>query len=72
MAGDWLVTAQSGAVYNCTADSANYICQLDEVGEGTGAVLTGITPGIVLIVAALGIVGAIVFLIRRVTSNIGR
>ena len=71
MVGDWLVEGQTQTI-NCTATPANFACTLDEIGEGTGGILTGITPGIVLIVAALGIVGAIVFLIRRVTSNVGR
>ena len=45
---------------------------LTDVGVGTGNVLTEITPGLVLIVAALGIVGAIVYMIRNIVGNVGR
>ena len=45
---------------------------LTDVGTGTGNVLTEITPGLVLIVAALGIVGAIVYMIRNIVGNVGR
>lgn len=45
---------------------------LTDVGTGTGNVLTEITPGLILIVAGVGIVSAIVYLIRNLLGSVGR
>lgn len=66
-AGDWLVEGETQTV-NCTADSSQLPCLLDDVGEGTGGVLENITPGLILLIAGIGIISAIVYLIRRVLS----